>query len=68
MAPLSGFPGANIGTDVRRIAWEVGREGVIHPSHLSLVVTHLGLKKHEVFVCSYQKNLARTMLIKKAPV
>lgn len=55
-APL-GLIGANIDTNVRTLAWEVGREGVIHPSNLSLMVTHFGAQKARNILCEAQRNI-----------
>ena len=55
--PLSGLIGANIGTDVRTLAWEVGREGVIHPSNLRLMVTHFGAENERNILCAAQKKI-----------
>lgn len=54
---LSGLIGANFGTDVRTLAWEVGREGVIHPSNLRLMVTHFGAENERNILCAAQKKI-----------
>lgn len=59
IAQVSGLIGANIGTDVRTIAWEVGREGVIHPSNLSLMVTHFGAENARNVLCAAQKKSSK---------